>query len=204
MRRDKFDHVVIETTGLANPKPIIETFRAFPVRMPLYPAVPAVPAPYSMLLTSKMHYRVLEVIWISITLGCRASLQSDGKRVLRGSQCSAWACMQPVAEHYSLDGVLTLVDAKHVEQHLDEEKEEGVVNEAIAQVAYADRIILNKTDLVSATFIPAESASSERCSSYWLFIYQPGGHVRDGPSLQTPTMVTGGALGPWPRGALAC
>ena len=30
-RRDKFDHVVIETTGLANPKPIIETFRAFQV-----------------------------------------------------------------------------------------------------------------------------------------------------------------------------
>lgn len=57
-------------------------------------------------------------------------------------------CLQPVAEHYSLDGVLTLVDAKHVGQHLDEEKEEGVVNEAIAQVAYADRIILNKTDLV--------------------------------------------------------
>ena len=31
-RRDSFDHVVIETTGLANPAPIIETFVAFPVR----------------------------------------------------------------------------------------------------------------------------------------------------------------------------
>ncbi len=56
--------------------------------------------------------------------------------------------MQAVAEHFNLNGVLTLVDAKHVGQHLDEEKEAGVVNEAIAQVAYADRIILNKTDLV--------------------------------------------------------
>ena len=47
-----------------------------------------------------------------------------------------------------LDGVVTLVDAKHIEQHLDEEKPEGVVNEALAQVAFADRLLLNKTDLV--------------------------------------------------------
>lgn len=53
-----------------------------------------------------------------------------------------------MAEHYTLDGVLTLVDAKHIGQHLDEKKPDGVVNEAISQVAYADRIILNKTDLV--------------------------------------------------------
>ena len=48
-----------------------------------------------------------------------------------------------------LDGIVTLVDAKHVEQHLDEEKPEGVVNEAKAQVAFADRIMLNKIDLVT-------------------------------------------------------
>ena len=48
-----------------------------------------------------------------------------------------------------LDGVVTLVDAKHIEQHLDEEKPEGVVNEALAQVAFADRLLLNKTDLVA-------------------------------------------------------
>ncbi len=40
------------------------------------------------------------------------------------------------------------VDAKHVVHHLDEEKPEGVVNEAVEQIAYADRIVLNKTDLV--------------------------------------------------------
>lgn len=44
--------------------------------------------------------------------------------------------------------MLTLVDAKHIGQHLDEVKPDGVVNEALSQVAYADRIILNKTDLV--------------------------------------------------------
>ena len=47
-----------------------------------------------------------------------------------------------------LDGIVTLVDAKHFEQHLDEEKPEGAVNEAAAQVAFADRLLLNKTDLV--------------------------------------------------------
>jgi len=48
-----------------------------------------------------------------------------------------------------LDGILNLVDAKHIEQHLDEEKSEGAENEAAAQVAFADRMILNKIDLVS-------------------------------------------------------
>jgi G3E family GTPase len=47
-----------------------------------------------------------------------------------------------------LDGVVTLVDAKHVGFHLDEVKPEGVVNEAVEQIAYADRIIVNKTGLV--------------------------------------------------------
>ena len=48
-----------------------------------------------------------------------------------------------------LDGVLTLVDAKHVEQHLDEERPADTANESVEQIAFADRIILNKTDLVS-------------------------------------------------------
>merc|ERR1711939_914778 len=48
-----------------------------------------------------------------------------------------------------LDGIVTLIDAKHIEQHLDEEKPEGAENEAVEQVAFADRMLLNKTDLVS-------------------------------------------------------
>lgn len=43
-----------------------------------------------------------------------------------------------------LDGVVTLVDAKHARLHLDEVKPKGVVNEAVEQIAYADRIIVNK------------------------------------------------------------
>merc|ERR1712232_618808 len=52
-----------------------------------------------------------------------------------------------VQQHMRLDGILTLVDAKHIIQHLDEEKPEGVENEAVEQIAFADRILLNKCDL---------------------------------------------------------
>ncbi|KAI8102855.1 hypothetical protein M9434_005647 [Picochlorum sp. BPE23] len=83
-KKDKFDRVVIETTGLANPGPIVQTF-------------------------------FLE---------------------------------QEIAENMRLDGVLTLVDAKHIEQHLDEERKDGTVNESVEQIAFADRIVLNKIDLV--------------------------------------------------------
>ncbi|CAA0827355.1 plastid transcriptionally active 17 [Striga hermonthica] len=83
-KKGKFDHIVIETTGLANPAPIIQTF-------------------YS---------------------------------------------EDQVFNDVKLDGVVTLVDAKHVGFHLDEVKPKGVVNEAVEQIAYADRIIVNKTDLV--------------------------------------------------------
>ena len=53
-----------------------------------------------------------------------------------------------VKEFCTLDGIITLVDAKHVVQHLDDEKPEGAENEAVEQVAFADRLILNKCDLV--------------------------------------------------------
>ncbi|KAG5523264.1 hypothetical protein RHGRI_035179 [Rhododendron griersonianum] len=83
-KKGKFDHIVIETTGLANPAPIIQTFYA------------------------------------------EDEIFNDVK----------------------LDGVVTLVDAKHANIHLDDVKPKGVVNEAVEQIAYADRIIVNKTDLV--------------------------------------------------------
>ncbi|OMP01453.1 hypothetical protein COLO4_11856 [Corchorus olitorius] len=83
-KKGRFDHIVIETTGLANPAPIISTFYA----------------------------------------------------------------EDQVFNDVKLDGVVTLVDAKHAGFHLDEVKPKGVVNEAVEQIAYADRIIVNKTDLV--------------------------------------------------------
>jgi len=56
---------------------------------------------------------------------------------------------ESIKQFARLDGIVTLIDAKHIEQHLDEEKGEGVENEAVEQVAFADRLLLNKTDLVS-------------------------------------------------------
>jgi len=55
---------------------------------------------------------------------------------------------EEVAELYTLDGIITVVDAKHIVQHMNDKKAEGVENEAIEQLAFADRIILNKIDLV--------------------------------------------------------
>eukprot|EP00873_Tetraselmis_striata_P021082 jgi/Tetstr1/441346/TSEL_029597.t1 len=49
-----------------------------------------------------------------------------------------------------LDSILTIVDSKHIVQHLDEKKEDGIINESVQQIAFADRILLNKTDLVDA------------------------------------------------------
>merc|ERR1712232_270404 len=57
-----------------------------------------------------------------------------------------------------LDGIVTPVDAKNIIAHLDEEKPEGVENEAVEQIAFADRILLNKCDLVDdATLKEVES-----------------------------------------------
>ena len=95
-----------------------------------------------------------------------AVLQKLAKRVKAGKlkldgiiiETTGMADPAPVAQTFfvnktvesfcRLDGIVTLVDAKHIEQHLDEEKPEGAENEAVEQVAFADRLLLNKTDLV--------------------------------------------------------
>ncbi len=77
-RKKRFDYVIIETTGLADPSPVAHTFMA-----------------------------------------------SDLKDKLR------------------LDGIVTVVDARHLEKELNDGPEPR------AQIAFADVILLNKTDLVS-------------------------------------------------------
>jgi G3E family GTPase len=76
-RRHKFDHLIIETTGLADPGPVIQTF----------------------FVDEDIHKQVM------------------------------------------LDAVVTVVDAKHIQQHWGD-------REALEQIAFADVILLNKTDLV--------------------------------------------------------
>jgi len=61
---------------------------------------------------------------------------------------------EEVRKCYSLDGIITVCDAKHIISRLDDEKPEGVENEAVEQVAFADRILLNKIDLVDESALP--------------------------------------------------
>lgn len=56
---------------------------------------------------------------------------------------------EEIAETYLIDSILTLVDAKHAQQQLDDRQE------ARRQVGFADQIFLSKTDLVSAEEVDA-------------------------------------------------
>jgi G3E family GTPase len=78
-RRDKFDRILVETTGMADPGPVAQTF----------------------------------------------FVDDD------------------MQELFELDGIVTLVDAKHLDLHLDDS------TECQEQIAFADVIVINKTDLVS-------------------------------------------------------
>jgi G3E family GTPase len=54
-----------------------------------------------------------------------------------------------IAESYLLDSILTLVDAKHGDQQLDDRQE------ARRQVGFADQIFISKTDLVDGATVEA-------------------------------------------------
>ena len=45
--------------------------------------------------------------------------------------------------------VLFVVDAKHIIACLDEEKPKGVENDSVKQIAFVDKVLLNKTDLIT-------------------------------------------------------
>ena len=49
---------------------------------------------------------------------------------------------------FKLDAIVCLVDAKHIMQHLTEVKADNAVNESVRQVAFSDKILVNKKDLV--------------------------------------------------------
>lgn len=60
-----------------------------------------------------------------------------------GPVCQTFFMDDYVAEYYRLDGVITIVDAKHGMEVLDRQQE------AQAQVGFADRILVSKKDLVT-------------------------------------------------------
>ena len=43
-----------------------------------------------------------------------------------------------------LDAIITVVDAKHIQQQLQQHSSDGAANEAQKQIAYADSVLLNK------------------------------------------------------------
>jgi len=54
-----------------------------------------------------------------------------------------------LTEDLRLDAVIALADAKNILGRLDDDIQEGRVNEAYQQLAFADKIILNKLDLIT-------------------------------------------------------
>ena len=54
---------------------------------------------------------------------------------------------EDIQKMYKLDSIITIVDTKTILEHLHEQKPDGVENESVEQVAFADKIILNKIDL---------------------------------------------------------
>ncbi|MFW8566526.1 CobW family GTP-binding protein [Orrella sp. 11846] len=60
-----------------------------------------------------------------------------------GPVCQTFFMDDTVAEYYRLDGIITVVDAKHGMQTLDKQ------TEAQKQVGFADRILISKKDLVN-------------------------------------------------------
>lgn len=67
--------------------------------------------------------------------------------------CQTFFVDDEVSSYAELDAVITVVDAKHIIQHLDEVKPDGVENESVEQLAFADRILLNKCDLVDEDYL---------------------------------------------------
>jgi G3E family GTPase len=94
-RKDQLDGILIETTGLANPAPVAQTFFT----------------------------------------------DDEMKTAFR------------------LDAIITVVDAKHVLQHLDSD------DESVKQLAFADVILLNKTDLVSPADLDALETRIKRINA---------------------------------------
>jgi len=55
---------------------------------------------------------------------------------------------EKLRQELRLDGILTVADARNLPGRLDDQVEGGKVNEAYQQIAFADKIILNKLDLI--------------------------------------------------------
>ena len=64
--------------------------------------------------------------------------------------CFTFSSNALIQDNFRIDSVVCLVDAKHIDIHLDDVKPDDSINEAEHQIAFADRIVLNKIDLVTS------------------------------------------------------
>eukprot|EP00746_Dinoflagellata_sp_MGD_P087869 gnl/MRDRNA2_/MRDRNA2_34820_c0_seq1.p1 gnl/MRDRNA2_/MRDRNA2_34820_c0~~gnl/MRDRNA2_/MRDRNA2_34820_c0_seq1.p1 ORF type:complete len:555 (-),score=130.62 gnl/MRDRNA2_/MRDRNA2_34820_c0_seq1:28-1692(-) len=74
-----------------------------------------------------------------------------------GPICKTFWADDELHERCKMDGVLTLVDSKHFLIQLKRERSKDAVNESAQQVAFADKVVCNKIDLVS----PSEAEEIE-------------------------------------------
>lgn len=67
-----------------------------------------------------------------------------------GPVCDTFYSDIEIEDWAELDCVVTVVDAKNIIARLDYPAEEGIYNESAEQISFADRILLNKIDLVES------------------------------------------------------
>jgi len=67
-----------------------------------------------------------------------------------GPVCKTFDLNPLMKRHCKIDGVLTVVDSVHFLTQLRRERPDGAVNEPAQQVAFADKVLLNKVDAVDA------------------------------------------------------
>uniref|UniRef100_A0A3Q2GZV7 Zn regulated GTPase metalloprotein activator 1 n=1 Tax=Equus caballus TaxID=9796 RepID=A0A3Q2GZV7_HORSE len=90
--------------------------------------------------------------WLELRNGCLCcSVKDNGLRAIENLMQKKGKFDYILLETTGLadPGIITVVDSKYGLKHLAEEKPDGLINEASRQVALADIIIINKTDLVS-------------------------------------------------------
>ena len=69
---------------------------------------------------------------------------------------------EAAAKRVHLDAIVTLVDCLHIGSHLADERLNAVDNQAADQIMAADRIVMNKTDLVDAQGLAAAEKEVRR------------------------------------------
>ncbi|XP_025787422.1 COBW domain-containing protein 2 isoform X3 [Puma concolor] len=90
--------------------------------------------------------------WLELRNGCLCcSVKDNGLRAIENLMQKKGKFDYILLETTGLadPGIVTVVDSKYGLKHLEEEKPDGLINEASRQVALADIIIINKTDLIS-------------------------------------------------------